>query len=162
MYIITRERMSKYTKIVFTNIIEKYEPLLDLLEDISVGIVSGDIRWLKDNRKSNTCELKELLQPSTLFVGWIKNPENKLSWDIPYSNRYTFQNTVKTYAANIAFKIDKDKYNLLMELWADHEKPRDSFKKKLDQNRIELNIHYYNIIKKSDYLSLLDIHSIIT
>ena len=29
---------------------KKYEPLMDLLEDISVGIAE-DIRWIKDNRK---------------------------------------------------------------------------------------------------------------
>ncbi len=165
MYVITRERMSKYTKIVFTAVPEKYEPLLTLLKNISVGIVPGDINWVEKNRKSNSCELKELLVPENLFVYHVTNNQKPLSWDIPYvPGAYGVQNvnTRKIYASSMAFKLNKSLYDLLLDLWKDHEKPKDSFKKKIDQNRIGRNINFYEIFKKSDYLSTLDIYSIIT
>ncbi len=62
----------------------------------------------------------------------------------------------------MAFKLNKEKYELLLDLWKDHEKSADSFKKKKDINLINGNKYYYEIIKKSDYLSLCEIHSIIT
>lgn len=149
--------MSKYTKIVFTDIPEKYEPLLDLLEDVCVGIIPGDIRWIENNRKSNSGDIKDLLQPASFFTHHTKI--KTLSWEI--DNSYIPVNKTIIHAKQMMFKINQEKYNLLLDLWSEHEKSADSFKKKSDKNRVERNVNYYKIIKQPKFLSEIEIYSII-